>query len=132
MHNRRFMSQARRTRILRECFSSPRLALRAKCRVHFAWLKNHLLCRLKLFGLTHSPWNTRKNTACGGQGQLWHLTCAEGRDLSNYVRMSTIQLRRPDKRQKPKKPENSDKILFHYPPTILKAFPKCFSHRNEA
>ena len=68
----------------------------------FACLINHLLCRLKLFELTHSPWNTHKNIACGGHGQLWHVTCAEGRDLSNYVRMSTIQLRRPEKRQKPR------------------------------
>ena len=84
----------------------------------FACLINHLLCRLKLFELTHSPWNTHKNArdmgmgmpktrGCpkrcdSGQGQLWHVTCAEGRDLSNYVRMSTIQLRRPEKRQKPR------------------------------
>ena len=81
-YNKRFMSQARGTRFLHKCFSS---FMQAKA----------------LRTVTHSPWNTRKNTAFGGQGQLKHLTCAEGRDLSNYVRMSTIQLRRPEKRQNP-------------------------------
>ena len=30
-------------------FSSPRLALRVKCRVRLAWLIKHLLCRLLYF-----------------------------------------------------------------------------------
>ena len=59
LHNRRFMSQARRTRhfarsarrgeekkIKLYFFSSLRFALRAKCRVRLAWLIKHLLCRL--------------------------------------------------------------------------------------
>lgn len=84
-----------------------------------------------VFGLTYSPWNTCKNTGCCGQGQLWHLTCTEGRDLSNYVKMSTIQLSRPKKRQKPRnvdpkipmKPCSTSSLVSN--PTVLKAFPKC-------
>ena len=92
----------------------------------FACLINHLLCRLKLFELTHFPWNTRKNIACGGRGQLWHVTCAEGRDLSNYVRMSTIQLRRPEKRQKPR---NVDPKI---PMKRLVPLPTCASSHLES
>ena len=77
-----------------------------------------------------------------GQGQLCHLTCAEGRGLSNYNRMSTIESRRPGKKRKT--PCKLDlkfpmKILFHYRPAVPfissydpKSFPKTFSHRNEA
>ena len=43
LHNGPFMSQARRTR---HFFSSPRLALRAKCRVRLAWLMKRSLYRL--------------------------------------------------------------------------------------
>ena len=35
-----------------------------------------------------------------GQGQLFPLTCAEWRDLSNHTRMSKIQSRTPEKKAK--------------------------------
>ena len=69
-----------------------------------------------------------------GQGQLCLLTCAEGRDLSNHTRMSTIQSRTPEKEAKNcvtltwKSPWKSSSIA-HIPflspnPKILKAFLK--------
>ena len=48
LHNRYFMSQARRTRHFarKGNVSSPRLAPRAKCHVRHAWLIKPLICRL--------------------------------------------------------------------------------------
>ena len=69
-----------------------------------------------------------------GQGQLCLLTCAEGRDLSNHTRMSTIQSRTPEKEAKnhvtltwksPRKSSSIAHIPFLSPnPKILKAFLK--------
>ena len=42
----------------------------------------------------HIPSNTYDIISFNGQRQLCHLTCAGGRDLSNYTRMSTFQSRR--------------------------------------
>ena len=69
-----------------------------------------------------------------GQGQLCLLTCAEWTDLSNHTRMSTIQSRTPEKKDKDhvtltwKSPWKSCSIA-HLPflspnPKILKAFLK--------
>ena len=69
-----------------------------------------------------------------GQGQLCLLTCAEGRDLSNHTRMSTIQSRTPEKEAKnhvtltwksPWKSSSIAHLRFLSPnPKILKAFLK--------
>ena len=72
------------------------------------------------------------------QEQLCPPTCAEWIDLSNHSRISTIQSRTPEKKEK--KPFNFDlkicmKILFHVThlpflssnPKILKAFLKTFA-----
>ena len=48
----------------------------------------------------HVPRTTCDVISFNSQGQLCHLTCAGGRDLPNHVRMSTIQVREGDKRQK--------------------------------
>ena len=61
---------------------------------------------------------------------LHHLTCAEGRDLSNQIRNSIIQRRKQGKWQKALqcRPENSTAHLPFHPsnPKILKVFPECF------
>ena len=69
-----------------------------------------------------------------GQGQLFPLTCAEWRDLSNHMRMSTIQSRTPEKKAKNHvrltwKSAWKSCSIAHLPflspnPKILKAFPK--------
>ena len=79
------------------------------------------------------------STACdfisfNSHQQLWHLTWAGGRDLSNHTQMSMIQFNGQRKMQK-----NSS----HYPPTIhlhfipsnpiiTKAFPNPFPTKYEA
>ena len=72
------------------------------------------------------------------QGQLCHLTCEGGRDLSNHTRTNTIQSRRPNKEQKQKNINLTPKFLCksflttlpHFLLSnlmILKVFPKAFS-----
>ena len=76
------------------------------------------------------------------QGQLCLLTCAEWRDLSNHIRMSTIQSRKVEKKAKNhvtltwKFRWKFGSTTTHLPffssnPKIL-CFPKNFSHQNEA
>ena len=72
------------------------------------------------------------------QGQLCHLTCEGGRDLSNHTRTNTIQSRRPSKEPKKKHINLIPKFLSKSFSTtsphfllsnlvILKVFPKAFS-----
>ena len=48
----------------------------------------------------HIPSTACDLTSFNGQGQLYMLTCAEWRDLSNHTRISTIQSRTPEKKEK--------------------------------
>ena len=48
----------------------------------------------------HVPCSTGHVISFDGQGQLYPLTCAGGRDLQNHVRMSTMPARKPEKRAK--------------------------------
>ena len=54
-------------------FSSPRLALRAKCRVRLAWLIKRLLCRL--LSLHNMPYYMAESVFAMRLVNLWSVTC---------------------------------------------------------
>ena len=76
------------------------------------------------------------------QGQLCLLTCAGWRDLSNHIRMSTIQSRKVEKKAKNhvtltwkfwwKFGSTTTHLPFFSSNPKILCFPKNFSHQNEA